>query len=105
MNKPQNPGSVTQPQAVPARSSDLRNLCKIALALTCALVFHSLNLGDALTPQGHGILSTLLFMVLIWVTEAVSYSVSSFFLIVSMTLFTAFAVNPSTGQMLGTGKA
>ena len=105
MNKPQNTDSVIPPQAAPAKSAGLRNLCKIVLALACALVFHSLDLGDALTPQGHGILSTLLFMVLIWITEAVSYSVSSFFLIVSMTLFTAFAVNPSTGQILGTGKA
>ena len=72
MNKPQNPDSVTQPQVAPARSPGLSNLCKIVLALACALVFHSLDFGDALTPQGHGILSTLLFMVLIWITEAVS---------------------------------
>ena len=35
-------------------------------------------------------------MVILWITEAVSYPVSSFFLIISMTLFTAFAPSPAS---------
>jgi anion transporter len=83
----------------------MKGFIKFCLSGAIAVGFHFLPLGDTLTPQAHGILSTLLFMVLLWVTEAVSYPVSSFFLIVSMTLFTAFAVSPETGKLIGAQRA
>lgn len=80
-----------------------RNALKLALSLCCALTFHCIPF-EGLSPQAHGVLTTLLFMTLVWVTEAVSYPASAFFLIISMTLFTAFS-STGEGGVLGTRNA
>lgn len=96
--------SAPAPQS-PQWSVTTRNCIKFILAVAVSAAFHCLPLGNGLSPVGHGILTTLVFMVILWVSEAVSYATSSFFLIVAMTLLTAFAADPSTGRVLGTAKA
>ncbi len=77
---------------------------KLVLALFAALAVNCAPLDPSLSPQARGVLATLTLMVIVWVTEALSFATSAFFLIVSMTLFTAFAPC-SDGTALGTKAA
>ncbi len=81
-----------------------KRLVRFCISLALALGFHVLPLGADLTPQAHGVLSTLLFIVLLWGTEAVAYPISAFFFVAGMILFTAFEPG-SDGAALGTKHA
>lgn len=78
----------------------------IILALIVLVAFQSINFPSTLTPTGHALLSILASMLVLWISEAVSYSASSFFLIASFTVLVAFcpdAENPA--KLIGTEKA
>ncbi|MEN6437264.1 MAG: DASS family sodium-coupled anion symporter [Syntrophobacter sp.] len=75
-------------------------------AFLVLVIFQSLHFPDTLTPTGHALLSVLLFMLVLWVTEAVGYATSSFFLIVSMTVLVGFSPDlPASARLIGTDKA
>jgi solute carrier family 13 (sodium-dependent dicarboxylate transporter), member 2/3/5 len=85
---------------------NLRRAVGITLAFIVLIVFHSIHFPSTLTPVGHALLTVMLFMLVIWVSEAVGYAASSFFLIASFTLLVAFSpesANPS--KLVGTGAA
>ncbi len=59
-----------------------------------------------LPTQGHRLIGILVFAVLIWMTEGVSYPVSAFVIITLMAFSLGMAPNPAhVDQLLGTGKA
>ncbi len=90
----------------PAGVGKMRRAVGIILAFLVLLVFHFINFPSSLTPVGHALLSVLLFMLVIWVSEAVGYAASSFFLIAAFTLLVALApeaANP--GKLVGTEAA
>ena len=82
---------------------NLRRAVGITLAFIVLIVFQSIHFPSTLTPVGHALLTVMLFMLVIWVSEAVGYAASSFFLIASLTLLVAFSpesANP--GKLVGT---
>lgn len=59
-----------------------------------------------LPTQGHRLLGILVFAVIIWMTEGVSYPVSAFVIISFISFAVGMAPNPAdTAKLLGTGKA
>ena len=87
----------------PAGISKIRRTVGIVLAFVVLIAFNSIHFPSTLTPVGHALLTVMLFMLVIWVSEAVGYAASSFFLIAAMTLLVAFspqAANPS--KLIGT---
>jgi di/tricarboxylate transporter len=84
----------------------MRKTIGIVSAFVILAIFQSLHFPESLTPAGHALLSVLLFMLVLWVTEAVGYATSSFFLIVSMTLLVGFSPDlPTSAKLIGTDKA
>jgi len=84
----------------------MRKAIGIISAFVILILFQSLRFTDTLTPTGHALLSVLLFMLVLWVTEAVGYATSSFFLIVAMTLLVGFSPDlPTSAKLIGTSKA
>jgi anion transporter len=83
-----------------------RKIISVVLALAALMAFQSIRFAPDLTPVGHALLSVLIFMLIVWVTEAVGYAVSSFFLIVAITVLVGFSAAPEgAGKLVGTGKA
>ncbi len=83
----------------------MRKAIGIISAFVILILFQSLHFTD-ITPTGHALLSVLLFMLVLWVTEAVGYATSSFFLIVAMTLLVGFSPDlPTSAKLIGTSKA
>jgi solute carrier family 13 (sodium-dependent dicarboxylate transporter), member 2/3/5 len=56
-----------------------------------------------LSVQGYRVIMVLIFMIILWITESVSYNVSSIYLIASMTLLLGFSID--NGKLIGTSKA
>lgn len=83
-----------------------RKIVGIILAFVVLAVFQSIKFPSTLTPMGHALLTVLVFMLVLWVSEAVGYATSSFFLIVSFTLLVGFSADPEAPQkLIGTDKA
>lgn len=81
-----------------------KDIVGLALALAMLFICQAIPM-PGLSPEGHGVLSVLLFMVVLWVTEAVSFPVSAFCMVLALTLVVGFTKDPSTGKLVGTGKA
>ncbi|MGA7577813.1 MAG: SLC13 family permease [Desulfobaccales bacterium] len=80
----------------------MRRAVGIILAFIVLIVFQSIHFPSTLTPVGHALLTVLLFMVVIWVTEAVGYAPSSFLLIASFALLVAFSPQSAIpGKLVG----
>ena len=58
-----------------------------------------------LAPAGHVMIGMLLFSVVIWMTDSVSYPVSAGLIISLMALLIGFSKNPASGKLYGTGAA
>lgn len=58
-----------------------------------------------LAPAGHVMIGMLLFSVVIWMTDSVSYPVSAGLIISLMALLIGFSQNPANGKLYGTGAA
>ena len=94
--------SVAKIAGTVAADRKMRRAIGIVLAFIVLIVFQSIHFPSTLTPVGHALLTVLLFMLVIWVTEAVGYAPSSFLLIASFTLLVAFSpqsANP--GKLVG----
>ena len=84
----------------------IRKSAGMILAFVALLAFQSIKFGPSLTPVAHALLSVLVFMLILWISEAVGYAVSSFFLIVAMVTMVGFSRAPEAGgKLYGTGKA
>jgi anion transporter len=84
----------------------MRKTVGVVLAFIVLVVFQSIQFPSTLTPVGHSLLSVMLFMLVLWVSEAVGYAASSFILIASFTILVAMspdAANP--GKLIGTKTA
>lgn len=60
---------------------------------------------QGLAPAGHVMIGMLLFSVVIWMTDSVSYPVSAGLIISLMALLIGFSQNPASGKLYGTGAA
>jgi solute carrier family 13 (sodium-dependent dicarboxylate transporter), member 2/3/5 len=81
----------------------MRRAVGIILAFIVLIVLHFIHFPSSLTPVGHALLTVMLFMLVIWVSEAVGYAASSFFLIASFTLLVAFSPEPANpSKLVGT---
>ena len=79
----------------------------LAFLLACAGLVTIVLLpgGEDLSVQGQMALALLVFAVIMWVTEAVSYPVSAVMLIGLMAVLIGFTPNPEEpGEILGTGE-
>ncbi|WP_207707631.1 SLC13 family permease [Desulfofundulus thermobenzoicus] len=84
----------------------VRTFVGIILAIVVLIAFQSINFPSTLTPTGHALLSVLASMLVLWISEAVSYSASSFFLIAAFTVLVAFCPDPDKpANLIGTEKA
>jgi len=94
------------PQAARAQTAPLpwKNIAGLALALAVMFTCQAIPMSG-LSPEGHSVLSVLLFMVVLWVTEAVSFPVSAFCMILALTLLLGFTKDPASGKIFGTAKA
>jgi sodium-dependent dicarboxylate transporter 2/3/5 len=81
-----------------------RKIAGMAVALAALVAFQSIHFASTLNPVGHALLSVLIFILIVWVTEAVGYAASSFFLVVGITVMVGFSAE-ATGKLVGTGKA
>ncbi|MGA2991964.1 MAG: DASS family sodium-coupled anion symporter [Candidatus Korobacteraceae bacterium] len=90
----------------PVGSLSVRKIAGMVLALAALIAFQSIRFAPSLTTVGHALLSVLIFMLILWVTEAVGYAASSFFLVVGITVLVGFSRAPEAGgKLVGTGKA
>lgn len=96
---------VATPEIKKADNKKTRKMVGIILAFVVMAIFQSISFPSTLTPMGHALLTTLVFMLVLWVTEAVGYAASSFFLIVSFTFLVAFSPDAETGKLIGTNNA
>ncbi|WP_407312255.1 SLC13 family permease [Desulfosporosinus sp. SB140] len=72
----------------------------IIVAFLVLVGFLNLPFSHGLTPTGQSLLAVLLFMVVLWVTEAISYSASSIVLMAAIALVVGFTVEK--GKLVGT---
>jgi len=87
-------------------SGTMRKMVGIIFALAVLVLFQSIQFPPSLTPVGHSLLTVLLFMLVLWVSEAVGYAASSFLLIASFTLLVAMSPeSASPGKLIGTKAA
>jgi anion transporter len=95
------------PEAGNAQKASLpwKNIAGFALALAVMFICQSIPFSSNLSASGHGVLSVLLFMVVLWVTEAVSFPISAFCMIAALTMVVGFTHDPATGKLIGTTKA
>ncbi len=82
-----------------------RKIVGIIIAFIVLFAFQSIHFPADLTPAGHALLSVMLFMLVIWVTEAVGYAASSFLLIGAFTILVSVSKDPATGKLIGTKAA
>jgi len=76
----------------------------VALLVLIAVLLMPTPAG--LTVAGHRMLGVLLFAVIVWITEAVSYPVSSTLIASLMILLLGFSPDPAkAGKLIGTGAA
>ncbi|MHA2789440.1 SLC13 family permease [Corynebacterium sp. S7] len=71
----------------------------VALAVVLALPI------DSLERQGQIALAMLAFAVIMWVTEAVVYPISSIMIVALIAILLGFSQDPATGEIVGTGEA
>lgn len=84
----------------------MRKIIGVVLAFIVLVVFQTIQFPSTLTPVGHSLLSVMLFMLVLWVSEAVGYAASSFLLMASFTILVA--MSPDTahqGKLIGTKTA
>ena len=79
-----------------------RHIWGLPLAFIVLIGLLMLPVPNGLNPQGYMLLVVLAFMLVIWVTESVSYPASSIVLIVAMTLTLGFSLEK--GKLIGTSK-
>lgn len=91
------PATVTAPQPLGKRYG----LALAVLALLVVLIFPT---PAGLSPMGHRMLGILVFAVISWMTEAVSFAVSAT-VIVTLMAFLLGTTPAADGKMLGTSKA
>lgn len=96
-------GVLSQPRTA-GNPAATRKALTILAAVAVLLGFQSLHFTSGLSPVGQALISTLLFMLVIWVSEAVGYATSSFFLMVAMALLVGFSPDAATGKMVGINK-
>lgn len=72
----------------------------LALLVLCVII--SLPTPDGLSVAGHRMLGIMVFSVIVWATNAISYPVSAGVIIALMALLIGFAPNPATGKIFGT---
>lgn len=78
----------------------------LLIAVVAMALVYLLPTPADLPTQGHRLIGILVFAVLIWMTEGVSYPVSSFVIITLMSFALGMAPNPASPEkLLGTGKA
>ncbi len=95
-------GCATIPvKTAPAKT---RKVIMVFMAVLVLIAFQSLHFSSDLTPVGQALISTLLFMLVIWISEAVGYATSSFFLIVALALLVGFSPDIATGKIVGVNK-
>lgn len=83
---------------------DLRPLW-LGVAVVALVVILLLPGGEGLSVAGQRSLAILAFAVILWVTEAVSYPVSSVMILGLMAVLLGFSPDPDApGEVLGTGK-
>ena len=76
------------------------------LALAAMALVYLFPTPVDLPTQGHRLIGILVFAVIIWMTEGVSYPVSAFVIVVFMAFSLGMAPNPAKPEtLLGTGKA
>lgn len=76
------------------------------LAIAAMALIYLLPTPPDLPTQGHRMIGILFFSVIIWMTEGVSYPVSSFVVITLMSFSLGMAPDPAhPGKLLGTGGA
>ncbi len=76
------------------------------LAVAALLIVEALPLSGAISPAGHHMLAILAFAVIIWISEALDYTVSSFLIAALITLLLGFAPEAAgSAKLIGTGKA
>lgn len=91
--------------SVPKPPLPWKNITGFGFALATLVACQSIPFSSNLSASGHGVLSVLLFMVVLWVAEAVSFPVSAFCMIAALTLLVGFTNDPGTGKFIGTTKA
>lgn len=74
-------------------------------ALAVALIIAFMPLPDGLSIAGQRILAILAFAVIVWLTEALDYAVSSVLIVALMALALGASPTGAEGEMLGTAKA
>lgn len=80
----------------------MRNTVLVILSLLTVAGLLLLPTPEGLTPLGHGLLAVTGGMLLLWVTQAVDFSASSFYLMGLMALLSGFAENPAApGEVIG----
>lgn len=79
-----------------------RKIWGLPLAFIILIGMLMLPVPEGLNHQGYMLLVVLVFMLVIWVTECVSYPASSILLIVSMALTLGFSLDK--GKVIGTAK-
>ena len=95
-----NPAAASGP-ATPAKPFPVALIVAFAVALVIAL----LPQPDGLTVAGQRILAILAFAVIVWLTEALDYAVSSVVIVALMALALGAAPAGTEGAALGTAKA
>lgn len=77
----------------------------LIVALAAALVIALMPTPDGLSIAGQRILAILAFAVIVWLTEALDYAVSSVLIVALMALALGASPAGAGGEMLGTAKA
>lgn len=77
----------------------------VIIAFLVALAIALAPLPDGLTVAGQRTLAILAFAVIVWLTEALDYAVSSVLIVALLALALGFAPTGTGGELLGTGKA
>lgn len=102
---PTAPATPAAPAGGPQTATKRRKALMVVAAVLVLIAFQSLSFASDLTPTGQALISTLLFMLVIWISEAVGYATSSFFLIVAMALLVGFSPDPgAAGKFIGVNK-
>lgn len=77
-----------------------------ALAVLATLLIESLPLSGSLSPAGHHMLAILAFAVIIWISEAMDYTVSSIVILVLIIFMVGLSPDMAhPGHVVGTDKA
>ncbi len=77
----------------------------VIVAIAVALAINAMPTGDGLSEAGQRILAILAFAVIVWLTEALDYAVSSVLIVALIALALGMAPAGAGPELLGTGKA